>query len=91
MEKSAVYGGQRQPEPPAPEHVAGGEEKEEWEGGWDKVKATSDGMKALQWILLVILFGVKVQTVEDLEEEIPAHQEMESGLLTGLFLRDGQL
>ena len=42
MEKSAVYCGQRQPEPPAPELVAGGEEKEEWEGDWDKEKAASD-------------------------------------------------
>ena len=37
-----VHGGQRQPEPPAPEHVAGGEEKEECEGDWDKEKAARD-------------------------------------------------
>ena len=49
------------------------------------------GMKAPQWILLWILFGVKMPTVEALEEGIPAHQEMESGLLRALFPRgDGQ-
>ena len=45
------------------------------------------GMKAPQWILLWILFGVKMPTVEALEEGIPAHQEMESSLLTALFPR----
>ena len=45
------------------------------------------GTKALQWILLWIWFGVKTQTVEALEEGIPAHQEMESGLSTALFPR----
>ena len=40
-EISRVYGGQHQPEPAAPEHAAGGEEKEAWEGDWDKEKAAS--------------------------------------------------
>ena len=53
--------------------------KKEWEGDWEKA--------APQWILLWILLGAKMQTVEALEEGIPAHQEMESGLLTALFLR----
>ena len=37
------------------------------------------GMKAPQWILLWILLGVKMETVEALEEGTPAHQEMERG------------
>ena len=45
------------------------------------------GVKALQWIL----YGVKMQTVEALEEGIPAHQEMESGLLTALFHTRGRI
>ena len=42
-------------------------------------------MKTLHWILLWISFGVKMQTVEAVEEEIPAHQEMDSDLLAAVF------
>ena len=38
--------------------------------------------KALRWALLWILLGVKMQTVEALEEEIPAHQETDCMLVT---------
>ena len=41
------------------EQEAGGEEKEDWEGDWDDEKVPS-GMKALRWISLWILIGVKM-------------------------------
>ena len=45
------------------------------------------GMKALRWILLWILIGVKMQMVEGVEEEIPASQEMERKLETAVVPR----
>ena len=48
------------------------------------------GMKALQWILLWILLGVKMQTVEALEAGISAHQEMESGPMKALVPHGGK-
>ena len=42
-------------------------------------------MKAPQWILLWILLGVKMQSVEALEEGIPAHQEMKKQPHDGSF------
>ena len=45
------------------------------------------GTKALQWILLWILLGAKMQMVEALEEKIPAHPETECMLVTALVSR----
>ena len=47
------------------------------------------GMKALRWILLWILIGVKMHMVEAVEKEIPARQEMERMLETALVPRVG--
>ena len=45
------------------------------------------GVKALRWVLLWILLGVRMQMVEALEEEIPAHQETGYMLDTALVPR----
>ena len=49
------------------------------------------GMKALRWILLWILIGIKMQMVEAVEKEIPARQEMERMLETALVHRVGNM
>ena len=47
------------------------------------------GTKALRWVLLWILLGVKKQMVEALEEEIPANQETDRMLETARVHRVG--
>ena len=48
-------------------------------------------MKALRWILMWILIGVRLQMVEAAEEEIPARREMERALETALVPRVGNM
>ena len=49
------------------------------------------GMKALQWILVWILIGVRMQMVEAAEEEIPVRREMERMLETAPVSRVGNM
>ena len=49
------------------------------------------GTKALPWILLWILIGVRVQVVEADEEEIPARREMDRMLETARVPRVGNM
>ena len=49
------------------------------------------GTKALRWILLWILIGVKTQMVEAAEEEIPIRRETERMLETALVPRVGNI
>ena len=46
--------------PAAPEHMAGGEEREEWEGDWDDEKAASGSSRRRHGgVQLWILFGIQ--------------------------------
>ena len=49
------------------------------------------GMKALRWILLWILIGVRMQMVEAEGEKIPARREMERMLETAPVPRVGNM
>ena len=81
-----VYGGQYQTVPTAPEHEDERKEKEEWEGDWDAEKAANDWYESATVDLAVDLVWSQ-NAVEALEEDFPAHQEMESDHLTALCSR----
>ena len=79
-------GWQHQPEPAAPEMWQEEKKKIGKEIGTMRRRQVG-GMKALRWIMLWTLLGVHMQTVEALEEGIPARQETDCMLETAPVLR----
>ena len=66
-----------------------GQEEKRGKRGKSGMRARQmSGMKALRWIVLWILIGVRMQMVEVAEEEIPARREMERMLETARSWQD---